>query len=132
MTAAAPEGAIARRETSRPDLLAFEIRKKIPKADIEWMSGLVEEAFDRHRQVDMLIVMTNYEGSTLGAMFDGNAASAQARALGHVRRYAVVGAPGWAEAMIELSGKLSPVETKTFDLSEEPAAWRWVDGGVRS
>lgn len=127
MSGAAPEGSIARRDSPRPDLLAFEIRDKIPKADIEWMSGIVDRAFDAHKEVDMLIVMTNYGGSTLGAMFDGNAAAVQARSLRHIRRYAVVGAPGWAEAMIELSGKVSPVETKTFELAEEQDAWRWVD-----
>lgn len=127
--ASSPDGSVAKRQSPRADLLAFEIRSKISKPDIEWMSELVDEAFDSHDNVDMLLVMTNYEGSDVSARFSGEAAAVQIRSLGHVRRYAVVGAPGWARAMIELSGKLSPVETKTFDLNEEPEAWRWVEEG---
>ncbi len=127
MTGVAPEGSIAQRSSPRSDLLAFEIQAKIPKADIEWMSGIVDEAFDTHDEVDMLLIMTNYEGSELGAMFSGEATAVQVRSLGRVRKYAVVGAPGWARAMIELSGKVTPVETKTFDLADERKAWAWVE-----
>ncbi|RXF67949.1 STAS/SEC14 domain-containing protein [Hansschlegelia zhihuaiae] len=42
---------------------------------------------------------------------------------------AVVGAPGWASTMIELSGKLTRVETMTFDLPDEAAALDWVNAG---
>lgn len=126
-TAAAPEGSIKQRQSPRPNLLAFEIGAKIPKADIEWMSEIVDKAFDAYDEIDMLLIMTNYEGTDLGTKFSGEAVAVQVRSLGHVRRYAVVGAPGWASAMIELSGKVSPVETKTFDLEDERTAWAWVD-----
>lgn len=127
--AAAPDGSIARRKSPRDTLLVFEIRDRISKPDIEWMAGISDRAFDLHGEVDMLLIMTNYEGTHLGARFDADAASAQARALSHVRRYAVVGAPAWASAMIELSGKVTPVDTKTFKLEEEQAAWAWVNEG---
>lgn len=51
------------------------------------------------------------------------------RSLGHVRKYAVVGAPTWAGALIELSGAVSPIETKTFQFADEALAWRWIDEG---
>ncbi|BCM86949.1 hypothetical protein mvi_54100 [Methylobacterium indicum] len=35
----APDGSIIQRDAPRPDLLAFEIRDRITKPDIEWMSG---------------------------------------------------------------------------------------------
>lgn len=43
-----------------------------------------------------------------------------------MRKYAVVGAPAWAAGMIDFFGPISPVDTKTFDLDEEQAAWAWV------
>ena len=46
--------------------------------------------------------------------------------MAHIQRYVVVGAPTMAKAMINLSGMIMPVETKTFDLEEEPAAWAWL------
>jgi hypothetical protein len=122
----APDGSVIRRDSPRPDLLAFEIRDKISKADIEWMSSLTDEAMQSLDKIDMLIIMSNYEGSDLGATFDGYAASVKARSVAHIRRYVVVGAPTFAKTMINLSGFVMPVETKTFDLEDEAAAWAWL------
>jgi len=122
----APDGSVIRRDSPRPDLLAFEIKDRITKADIEWMSAVTDEAMKSLDTIDMLIVMSNYEGSDLGATFDGYAASVKARSLAHIRRYVVVGAPAFAKAMIDLSGFVMPVETKTFDLADEGAAWAWL------
>lgn len=122
----APDGSVIQRDSPRPDLLAFEIRDRITKADIEWMSEVTDTAMQSLDTIDMLIVMSNYEGSDLGATFDGYAASVKARSLAHIRRYVVVGAPAFAKAMIDLSGFVMPVETKTFDLADEAAAWAWL------
>ena len=63
---AAPDGSVIRRDAPRPDLLAFEIKDKITKSDIEWMSSITDEAMKTHDKIDMLIIMSNYEGSDLG------------------------------------------------------------------
>lgn len=127
MPSAAPKASIAALPAMRPDLLAFEIRSKIEKEDIEWMARRVEEGFERFDTIDMMIVIPHYEGAELGAVFDAEALKAQMRSARHVRRYAVVGAPAWAEAMINLLSPLSPVEAKTFAAGEADAARRWVD-----
>lgn len=123
---AAPDGSVIQREAPRPDLVAFEIRDKITKPDIEWMSALTDRAMQAHGTIDMLLIMANYEGSELGATFDGYATSVKVRSVTHIRHYVVVGAPAFAEAMIKLSGVVLPVETKTFDLAEENAAWAYL------
>ncbi|KMO35514.1 STAS/SEC14 domain-containing protein [Methylobacterium aquaticum] len=122
----APDGSIVRRDAPRPDLLAFEIKDRITKPDIAWMSSLVDEAMRMHGTIDMLLVMSNYEGSDLGARFDGYATGVMARSVAHIRNYVVVGAPAFARAMITLSGTVLPVETRTFDLSDEAAAWAFL------
>lgn len=124
---AAPDGSIIRREAPRPDLLAFEIKDRITKPDIEWMSALVDDAMKTHDKIDMLLVMSHYEGSDLGARFDAYATGVMARSVAHIRNYVVVGAPAFARAMITLSGTVLPVETKTFDLAEEAEAWAYLD-----
>lgn len=123
---AAPDGSVIQREAPRPDLLAFEIKAKITKPDIEWMSAVTDAAMKAHDKIDMLIIMSKYDGSDIGATFDGYAASVKARSVAHIQRYVVVGAPTVAKAMINLSGVIMPVETKTFELEEEPAAWAWL------
>lgn len=122
----APDGSISQRQSPRPDLLAFEITSKITKPDIEWMSSVVDDAMRAHSKIDMLIIMSNYDGSDVGAIFDSHASSTMARSVAHIRRYGVVGAPAFAEAMINLSGMVMPIDTKTFDLTDEQRAWDWI------
>jgi hypothetical protein len=119
--------AIRRRASPRPTLLVFEISAKIAKSDIEAMAREVEAAFDAHDKIDMLLIMTDFEGMDADAAFDREALGAQARSIRHVRKYGVVGAPAWARAMIGVSDFLSPVDAKTFDLAEEAQAWAWIE-----
>lgn len=122
------QGAISRIGTDRKDLFAFEINGRIHQADIEWMAGTLQDAFTRLGKVDILIVMKHWDGIDMSAAFDPKALAAQAQAGSHVRKYGVVGAPGWAAAMINLLSPLTPVEERTFDLDEEDEAWAWIDG----
>lgn len=123
---ASPDGSVVRRESPRPDLIAFEVKDRITKPDIEWMSAITDDAMKTHGTIDMLLVMSNYEGSDLGARFDGYATSVMARSVAHIRNYVVVGAPAFARAMINLSGTVLPVDTRTFDLADEAAAWAYL------
>ena len=109
-----------------PGLHAFETRGKITKADVEFMADALKPAFERDEEVDILIVMRDYDGIEVGAVFDTKALSAQAQSARHVRKYAVVGAPDWAETMINVMSPISPVEARTFDLEDEASAWAWV------
>lgn len=119
---------IRRLPATRPALLAFEVTDKITSTDVEWMADQVQRAFDTLDEVDILILMTDYEGIEFGAAFDLKSFKVQARANRHVRRYAVVGAPTWVETMIEMFSLFTPVDTKTFDLDEADHAWTWVGG----
>jgi hypothetical protein len=76
---AAPDGSIVRRDSPRPDLLAFDVRGKISKPDIEWMASIAEAAMNAQDEIDMLIVMSNYEGPDVGAIFDRDKRSASVR-----------------------------------------------------
>lgn len=123
---AAPDGSVIQREAPRADLFAFEIKDRITEPDIEWMSSIVDAGMKAHDTIDMLLIMSNYEGSDLGARFDGYATKVMARSVAHIRKYVVVGAPLLARAMITLSGVVMPVETKTFDLADEADAWAYL------
>jgi SpoIIAA-like len=104
--------AISEMPTKRSDLFAFEVDGKIHEKDIEWMARRLKSAFDALGTVDIIIVMTNWDGIDFGAAFDAEGLSAQGKAAKHVRKYAVVGAPGWAAAMINLFSPLSPSQKK--------------------
>ena len=92
----------------RARLYAFETRGKITKADVEWMADALQPAFERDEEVDILIVMRDYDGiEGRRPVFDTKALSAQAHSARHVRKYAVVGAPDWDETMIRRG--MSPI-----------------------
>jgi hypothetical protein len=119
--------AIKQLDSPRLTLLVFGISGKIAKTDIELMAGQVGQAFDAHDKIDILLIMSDSEGLDSAAVFDPKALAAQVRSIRHVRKYAVVGAPDWARAMIEMGDFLSPVDAKTFDLSEIAAARAWIE-----
>jgi hypothetical protein len=125
-----PASAIKRRASPRPTLLAFEIAGKIAKADIEDMARQIDAAFDIYDRIDILLIMSDFEGLDLGAVFDREALGAQVRSVRHVHKYGVVGAPAWARAMIEFSDFLSPVDARTFDLAQEADAWAWMQAEI--
>lgn len=120
------ECSIRQIESGKPGLLAFEVNGKIRKRDVEAMARTVKEAFATPGKIDIIIVMSNYDGIEFGAAFDAESLTVQAESAAEVRKYAVVGAPGWAEAMINLLSPLTPVEERTFDLEEAERAWAWV------
>lgn len=121
--------AILRLETKRSDLAAFEIIGKITEEDMAWMAEQVDGAFELHDRIDLMLIMTNFDGAEAAAVLNGEAASVSLKSLRHLRKYGVVGAPGWARAMIETMKWLTPVEEKTFELHEAAAAWQWIDEG---
>jgi len=123
------QAAIQRIENGRPDLLVFEVTSRVDRADIQRMAEAVDAAMDTHDLIDILIVFTEFEGVTLGALFDGEAMGVGLRSNTHVRRYAVVGAPALAEVMITLFDPVSPVEARTFELDALDQARSWVDRG---
>lgn len=110
----------------RTDLLIFEIVARLHTADMRWMADQVREAFEREQRVDILILFRPFEGATAGAVFQPEALKVEAASVIHVRRYGVVGAPAWAEAMINLGGILSPIDARTFDQDEEAEARAWI------
>jgi len=120
-----PTGAIRIAASRRPDLLAFDIGAHLQQPDVEWMAREVETAFAREGVIDMLIVMKPWRGMDPAAAVDRAMLRSMARSLRHVRRYAVAGAPGWAQALIALGRPLTPVTERVFD--DEAEARHWID-----
>ena len=118
-------GFINRIDVNKPSVYAFEITGKVSKEDMESMAKTMNAAFDAHKgKIDMMLVFTDYDGSKFGATLDDDVIASRFRAITNVGKYIVVGAPDSAESAINLFGKLLPVETHTFELSEIDQAWK--------
>lgn len=117
---------VRRLPTTRDALYAFEIDGKVTAAGMEAMADQMNAAFDTHDRVDMLLLFRDFDGSEIGAGFDWSSIRSRVRSLAKVDKYVAVGAPEEAAMMIEVLGKLVPVETKAFPLSELDAAWDFL------
>jgi hypothetical protein len=118
---------VNRLEERRPDLVTFEVLGRLDADDMRWMANQVDEAFERHGRIDMLVIFRPFDGATAGAVFEPRALKVELASVVHVRRYGVVGAPAWADAMITVGGLITPIEARTFDPDEEAEARAWID-----
>ncbi len=90
------------------------------------MAANMNDAFDAHPTVSMLLLFEVYDGVQAGAGLDLETMKAQFKSLAKVDKYAVVGAPSAAETLITVMDKIIPVDARTFDASDEQAAWQFV------
>ena len=123
-----PVPAIRRIETDRDDLCALEIVGRFTAADLENAYGLLEAAYLALEKIDLLVRITHYDGFDWSAVFTRSTARGKTRALRHIRKYAVVGGPGWMRAVIGIFGPLTSIRTKHFDTADESKAWEWIGG----
>lgn len=107
---------------SRDDLFAFRITAEVSREDMTAMAEYMNEVFDSHDSVDMLMIFDRYEGAETGASLSWEALKSRLRSVSNVNRYVIVGAPSGAQSLIEVMDAIIPVKAETFD--EEIAAWR--------
>ena len=118
-------GPITQIPADRETVFAFVIAGHITDDDSEALAKYMNRAFDAHDKVDMLLDLSGMTGSDWDAAFDDDVIRSRFRALKHVRRYAVVGAPKGAATMIGIMDKIIPVDARTFDTQAE--AWDFLE-----
>ncbi len=126
MNAVEPPIAIRRLDTDREDVFAFEIVGHITASDVENIYGLLEGAYTVHDKIDMLVRIKGYDGIDWNAAMRDFGLLGKTHALKHIRRYAVVGGPGWMAPMIGVFNPFFSIEMKHFEASKEAAAWEWI------
>lgn len=112
--------------TDRPDILAFRVTGALDQDGLqamgeranEWMDGLPGKGsmlliFDVAKAGDLPHGTLNWE--MLKSRF---------RALAKLENYVVVDAPGSAGPLVEMMGKVMPLEAKSFDDSAK--AWAFL------
>ena len=121
-----PPASVRRLDTDREDVFAFDIVGHITAPDVENIYGLLEGAYSLHDKIDILVRIKDYEGIDWDAAVKDLGLVGKTHALQHIRRYAVVGGPGWMGALIALFKPFFRVEMKHFGATEETAAWAWI------
>jgi len=131
MSAVEPPVAIRRLDTDREDVFAFEAVGRIAASDVENIYGLLEGACALHDKIDMLVRIRDYDGIDWEAAMKDFSLLGKTRTLKHIRRYAVVGGPGWIGPMVNVFKPFFSIEMKYFDPKEELEAWKWIGAKER-
>jgi hypothetical protein len=121
-----PPVRVRRLDADREDILAFEVSGHLEVSDIENIYGLLEGACQLHPKIDVLLLVRDYEGIDWSAIARDLSLLGRTRLVRHIRRYAVVGGPGWMAAVTHLFRPFLSFETRHFDAGEEGKAWEWI------
>lgn len=122
-------GAIREIPTDTANVYAFRVNGHIDDDDAEALAKFMNDVFDRRDKGDkvkMLLDLTGMTGSDWESMFDDDVIESRFRALKHVSKYAVIGAPDRAARLIGFMDKFIPVEARAFDAADVEAAWMFV------
>lgn len=112
------------------DVHAFRITGAVTRDDMAAMGERMNTIFDvipDDKKVDMLLVFDTDRSAEAGAKWSTDLMKAQAKAVTNVRNYVVANAPGDAGSIVEMVGKVLPVEAKSFDSEEAAMAWLKTD-----
>ncbi len=107
-------------------LIAFEIDGMITQDGIEKVMKPLKPVLESDKKINLLARFKNYGGFDLGLLRDGSFLGMKASAIGHVERYAIVGAPSWMNGVVSNVSALIPIEMRPFATEDEDAAWDWA------
>ncbi|SMY06938.1 STAS/SEC14 domain-containing protein [Flavimaricola marinus] len=119
-------GPIQQIKTDVPTVYAFKVTGRMTDDASEALAKVMNIAFDQHKKVNLLLDLSGFTGSDWDSLFDDDVIESRFRALKHVSRYAVVGAPERANRMIGFLDKIIPVDARAFSVSETGDAWTFV------
>lgn len=108
----------------REDVFAFHIVDEVSADEMQEMSHYMDTQLDRHDKVSMILIFDRYRGSESGASLNWDVIKTRLKSLTKVETYALVNAPGSVARLLEVFGRLIPVDAKAFD--NEAEAWAYV------
>ena len=123
---AEPEPSIRFLQTTNDNVFAYEVDGRLREKDIKSAVEQLKPLFEREGKINVLARMKNFSGFDLLSVFDDNLIKLKFKAPSKVAKYAIVGAKPWMRNLVELAGGLISTEIRTFEASEEDAAWAWV------
>lgn len=107
-------------------VLAYEIDGLITKEDVREVMEPLTPILQGDRKINLFAKIKNYGGFDPAILADSSFMGTKMRAISHVGRYAIVGAPSWMKSVVSWMAPMIPFEMRLFDSAEEDAAWAWV------
>ncbi|HKP71182.1 MAG TPA: STAS/SEC14 domain-containing protein [Pyrinomonadaceae bacterium] len=123
---AEPEPSIHFLQTTSDKVFAYEVDGRLRERDIKAAVKELKPYFEREGKFNVLARMKNFSGFDLFALLDDDYIRLKVKSTSKVGKYALIGAKSWMRNLVELVGPITNTEIRTFDASEEEAAWEWI------
>lgn len=114
-------------ETGDSRIIGFEINGVVTKADLTRVIAPLKRAFETEGKINVFGRFTNYAGFSPAIFAAPDFLSMKMTAVTHIRRYAVVGAPGWMATAARLFTAMLPIEARFFDDADDAEAMAWLN-----
>jgi hypothetical protein len=113
-------------QTTNENVFAYEVDGRLRERDIKSAVKELKPFFEREGTFNVLARMKNFNGFDLLSVFDDDLVRLKIKAPSKIAKYAVIGPKPWMRNLLELAGSLVSTQIRTFDASEESAAWEWI------
>ncbi|WP_313136583.1 STAS/SEC14 domain-containing protein [Paracoccus jeotgali] len=123
---AAPGGGLTLLADGSDGVVAFEVDGRITPKDVEALFAQLQTVMEGDAKVNLLARFKRWDGFDPALLTDAGLFGSKFAMIGHLKRYAVVGAPSWMQGVISAMGAAMPFEMRCFDAADEDAARDWV------
>lgn len=121
-----PKHGVTILDTGDPHILGFEIEGRLSRADMERVVEPLQRAYESEKKIDLIVVWKGYRGFDPSLLADKSVISMKLSSMSHIRRYAVVGGPGWMKNVGGTVASALPIDIRFFDCDDEDEAWAWL------
>jgi hypothetical protein len=121
-----PKASIHFLQTTSENVFAYEVDGRLREKDVKAAVAELKPYLEREGKINVLARMKNFSGFDILSVLDDDLIRLKFKAPAKIERYAIVGAKPWLRNLLELFDPLVKTEIRTFDASEEDAAWEWV------
>lgn len=118
-------------EDGRDGPLVFEFFGRVTEDDVDRVFDAFQTATTTtgattaRDKIDMMAIIREWEAFEW-SILSRDLMTDKFAAMGKLRRYAVVGGPAWMTLAVQALNPVLPIEMKTFDLDDLPAARAWL------
>ncbi len=121
-----PEASIRFIQTTSENVFAYEVDGRVREQDIKTAVAQIKPYFERDGKINVLARMKDFNGFDLLSVFDDELIKLKFKAPSKIEKYAVVGPKPWMRNFLELVNSVMSTDIRTFEASEEQAAWEWI------
>ncbi|MEX2671218.1 MAG: STAS/SEC14 domain-containing protein [Phycisphaeraceae bacterium] len=112
-------------EEKRGKTITVHVTGKLSRADYQQFVPQVERAVAEHGKIRILVVMDDFAGWDMGALWED--IKFDAKHFSDVERIAMVGEKRWQEGMAHFCKPFTKAEIRYFERGQLPEAHLWLE-----